>query len=135
MGDTGSSVLGLLAAAMTLWADRDGVFPLWTGVLIFSPFIVDSTVTLVRRLVNGERVWIAHKDHFYQRLVQLGWGHRRTVYWEYVLMGGCALSAVTAVELSPDAQAFLLWGWALAYTMLIGIVYRLEAIKGTPSRR
>lgn len=74
MGDAGSSLLGLLVGALCLWADRDGIFPLWIGILIFSPFVVDATVTLLRRAAMGERVWEAHKSHYYQRLVQLGWG-------------------------------------------------------------
>lgn len=34
---------------------RAGLFPLWTALLIFSPFIVDATVTLLRRLRHGEK--------------------------------------------------------------------------------
>ncbi|HEV2733656.1 MAG TPA: hypothetical protein VGV85_02420, partial [Longimicrobiaceae bacterium] len=51
MGDVGSATLGFLAAAVCLWADRRDVFPLWIGVLVFSPFIVDATVTLARRVL------------------------------------------------------------------------------------
>ena len=79
LGDVGSSVLGLLAAAMTLWGAGLGLFPLWVGLLVFSPFIVDATWTLLRRIVNAEPFWRAHRSHHYQRLVLAGWGHRRTV--------------------------------------------------------
>jgi UDP-N-acetylmuramyl pentapeptide phosphotransferase/UDP-N-acetylglucosamine-1-phosphate transferase len=57
MGDAGSSVLGLLAAAMSLKADRDGLFPLWVSMLVFSPFIVDATVTLIRRALRRKVLW------------------------------------------------------------------------------
>ena len=127
MGDVGSSLLGLLAAALALWADREGIFPLWVGILAFSPFIVDATVTLLRRAVAGERVWKAHKSHFYQRLVQLGWGHRRTVLWEYVLMFACAASAVIAVVAPPAVQWSILGLWIVLYGALIGHVSWLEA--------
>lgn len=126
MGDAGSSLLGLLAAALALWADREGVFPLWVGVLVFSPFIVDATVTLVRRIAAGERIWEAHKSHFYQRVVQLGWGHRRTVLWEYALMLGCAASAIVASAAIPAVQWLIVILWAALYGALIGIVGRLE---------
>ncbi len=56
LGDVGSSVLGLLAAAMTLWGAGLGLFPLWVGWLVFSPFIVDATWTLLRRIVNARAV-------------------------------------------------------------------------------
>lgn len=94
MGDVGSGSLGLLAAALLLWADRAGIFPLWIGVLPFAPFIVDATWTVIRRTAQGKRPWQAHREHFYQRLVQLGWSHRRTVLAEYVLMLNCSLMAL-----------------------------------------
>ena len=127
MGDTGSSLLGLAAAWVTIRADRDGLFPLWVGVLMFSPFVVDSTVTLFRRLLKGERVWKAHRTHYYQRLVQLGWGHRRTVLKAYILMILCMGSAMVSVELPTSGQWLLLSGWVVTYTVLIVGVNRLEA--------
>jgi UDP-N-acetylmuramyl pentapeptide phosphotransferase/UDP-N-acetylglucosamine-1-phosphate transferase len=127
MGDVGSSFLGFLAAAFMLWADRDGIFPLWTGVLLFSPFIVDASVTLIMRIIRRERFWEAHKTHYYQRLVQLGWGHRRTVLWEYLLMILCALSAVLAQRLSPPSQWFIIVVWVIAYLLIMSVVHYLEA--------
>ena len=126
MGDVGSSLLGLLAVAFMLWADRDGIFPLWIGVLIFSPFIVDATVTLIRRMLHRERFWEAHKSHYYQRLVQLGWGHRRTVLWEYAVMLLCALSAVGVRYLDAAGQWVVIAGWLLVYLSVMLIVHRLE---------
>lgn len=126
LGDTGSSTLGFLAAALSLWASRDGLFPLWISVLIFSPFIVDATVTLICRLLRGEKIWQAHKSHCYQRLVQIGWGHRRTVLAEYLLMLACSLSALLAVQLPSAGQIILIAVWLLAYTLFIVAVGRLE---------
>lgn len=127
MGDVGSSVLGLLAASLSLWADRQAIFPLWVSVLVFSPFVVDATVTLGSRLWRRERVWEAHRTHFYQRLAQLGWGHRKTVLWEYALMIACAASGVIAVLVPAPAQWLLLCVWVVAYTMLVTVVQHLEA--------
>lgn len=126
MGDTGSSVLGLLAAAFALWGDRLGLFPLWIAILVFSPFIVDATVTLLRRLIRRERIWEAHRRHYYQRLVQLGWGHRKTVLAEYLLMLLCAMSGILAVQLAVSAQWAIILFWAAVYTSLILFVEYLE---------
>jgi len=127
MGDLGSSLLGFLAAAFALWAERDGLFPLWVGVLIFSPLIVDATITLLRRILKREKFWQAHKTHYYQRLVQLGWGHKRTVLWEYGLMLLCVISAMLVRSVDPTAQWFVLAGWLLLYGGLMFTVHRLEA--------
>lgn len=130
MGDVGSSLLGLLAAAMSLWADVAGIFPLWLACLVFSPFIVDATVTLLRRFSQGEVVWEAHRSHYYQRLVQLGWGHRRTVLLEYALMAACSLSALVLYA----APAWFQWAglclWAVIYLLLALNVHRLESGRG-----
>ena len=127
MGDVGSSLLGYLAAALSLWGSVDGIFPLWVAVLVFSPFVVDSTFTLMSRLWRRERVWVAHRTHCYQRLVRLGWTHRKTVQWEYALMVACAGSAVVAVRLDLLSQWLILSAWGTGYVVLIGLVRGLES--------
>jgi UDP-N-acetylmuramyl pentapeptide phosphotransferase/UDP-N-acetylglucosamine-1-phosphate transferase len=129
MGDTGSSLLGLLAGGLSIWGAREGVFPFWVALLVFSPFIVDATVTLLRRLGRGERVWQAHKSHYYQRLVQSGWGHRKTVLYEYVLMLACGLSALLVQKLNSQGQVALIVFWCLVYPLLMIGVHRMEQKK------
>lgn len=126
MGDAGSSVLGFLAAAFTLYAERNAVFPLWLGVVVFSPFIVDATLTLVRRAVRGEVLWHAHRSHHYQRLVRAGWSHRRTTSWGYALMLLCALLAWLLADASALAQWLGLLCLAGIYAILVWYVQRLE---------
>lgn len=126
MGDTGSSVLGFLAGIFILWADRLGLFPFWIGLLVFSPFIVDATVTLLRRLVAGERVWEAHKTHYYQRLVQLGWGHRKTTLVEYAAMLLAALGAIVAAQSPPSIQWLLIGLFVVLYSTAAVIITVME---------
>ena len=115
MGDVGSSTLGLLAAALSLWGVRDNVFPFWAAVLVFSPFIADATVTLIKRLLRREKVWQAHKTHYYQQLVQAGWGHRKTVLLEYAIMLGCGISALWCIRATDEIQMAMLIAWILFY--------------------
>ncbi|MBK8163354.1 MAG: glycosyltransferase family 4 protein [Gammaproteobacteria bacterium] len=126
MGDVGSSTLGLLVAAMSLWADRADLFPLWLSVLIFSPFVVDATLTLARRTLKGERIWEAHRDHYYQRLVRAGWSHRRTVLWEYGLMVICSACALLAFHAPVVMQWSILGAMACVYIAAIVAVRRIE---------
>ena len=128
MGDVGASVLGLLAAAMTLWGAALDLFPLWIGWLLFSPFIVDATWTLLRRIVNREPFWLPHRSHHYQRLVLAGWGHRRTLLRAYMVMAAAAASAVAAVDMPVQEQWLLLLGWAAIYGFIhvrVGLAERL----------
>jgi len=131
MGDVGSSTLGLLAATFVLWGARDGIFPFWVAVLIFSPFFIDASVTLIRRLFRGEKIWQAHKSHYYQKLVQTGWGHRKTVLLEYAIMLGCAATAVWGVHASHALQLAMLAGWGLFYSVFFFWVSRLAGRHGT----
>jgi UDP-N-acetylmuramyl pentapeptide phosphotransferase/UDP-N-acetylglucosamine-1-phosphate transferase len=126
MGDVGSSSLGLLAATFSLWGNQANIFPLWVAILLFSPFIVDATVTLSRRAWRGEKIWQAHRTHYYQRLVQLGWGHKRTVLCEYSLMFACAFSAIIATSLSAQLQIILMFSWLGIYAILMYAVELLE---------
>ena len=127
MGDVGSSVLGLLAAAFSLWGNRDGIFPFWLALMIFSPFIVDATVTLLRRIILGEAFLRSHRSHYYQRLVQLGWGHKKTVLAEYGVMLFVAALALLLYRLSnPRLQMVGLILCAVLYVVLALLVHRLE---------
>lgn len=119
MGDAGAPVLGYLAAALSLWGVKLALFPLWVAVLIFSPFIVDASYTLLRRLLRREKVWQAHREHIYQRLVQLGWGHKRTVLLAYALMLGSALTAWYLLQSSSVLQWLGIVFWLIIYSLII----------------
>jgi UDP-N-acetylmuramyl pentapeptide phosphotransferase/UDP-N-acetylglucosamine-1-phosphate transferase len=98
MGDAGSVPIGFLAAVLSLAGWRDGDWPFWFPVAVFSPFIVDATLTLLKRAGARERIWEAHNKHYYQRLVRMGWGHGRTALAEYALMLACGTAALWALR-------------------------------------
>lgn len=128
LGDAGSIPLGFLAAALGLKGWADGNWPAWFPLLVFSPFVVDATVTLALRLARGHRPWQAHREHAYQRMVAGGFGHRATALAWYALMIGCAVSALAALSAGPPLQAGLLGGWAAIYLALLALVHtRLPA--------
>jgi UDP-N-acetylmuramyl pentapeptide phosphotransferase/UDP-N-acetylglucosamine-1-phosphate transferase len=120
LGDSGSIPLGFLAAVLGLYGIAEGAWPYWFPLLVFAPFIGDATVTLIRRLARRERVWHAHRDHYYQRLVRMGLGHRGTAcvaYAAMVVCAGCALWArdkSATLQLATFALVTLLLGLAAA---------------------
>ncbi len=120
MGDAGASLLGFLAAASILWANQQSVFPFWAGVLIFSPFIVDATATLVGRMWAREKFWLPHRQHCYQRLVRSGWSHRRTTLAGYLLMSLVGGTSIWLVEKGTGHQAVLAMAlWTVIYAILV----------------
>jgi UDP-N-acetylmuramyl pentapeptide phosphotransferase/UDP-N-acetylglucosamine-1-phosphate transferase len=105
LGDVGSIPLGFLAGALGVVGWRDDAWPLWFPLLVFGPFIGDATLTLLKRLLRRERVWRAHKEHYYQRLVRMGFGHRGAALIGYAAMLLCAAAALFGREQAPGLQA------------------------------
>jgi UDP-N-acetylmuramyl pentapeptide phosphotransferase/UDP-N-acetylglucosamine-1-phosphate transferase len=127
MGDAGSIPLGFLMGALGLLGWQSAVWPFWFPLLVFSPFIADATVTLLKRALRGERVWVAHREHYYQRLVRMGWTHRRLALGEYVLMAAVGLSAITVFKLDWRVQFVGLLLWVSLYAVaMIGIDIRWQ---------
>lgn len=67
MGDVGSTALGgvfaILAVPLIL---KDPIY-FFVYPLLFSVFIADASITLIKRIIRGERFWEAHRQHFYQQ--------------------------------------------------------------------
>ncbi len=119
MGDVGSVPLGFLAAALGLQGLRQDVWPAWFPLLVFSVFIVDATVTLLRRGLRREKVWLAHREHYYQRLIQLGWSHRRLALNAYLLMIATAGSACLLIAAPSTTQVLVIVAWGMVYVLLM----------------
>src|SRR4051812_30838741 len=107
LGDVGSIPLGFLAAALGIVGWRQDAWPLWFPVLVFGPFNGDATVTFLKRLLRREKIWEAHRDHYYQRIVRMGFGHRAAALLGYVVMAFCAGAALLGRNQSPAVQAAL----------------------------
>ena len=89
LGDVGSVPLGYVLGFLLLDLAVRGY---WRIALILPLyFLADATITLARRLLRGERVWQAHREHFYQRAVRRGLGHaavvKRVIAADLVLIG------------------------------------------------
>jgi UDP-N-acetylmuramyl pentapeptide phosphotransferase/UDP-N-acetylglucosamine-1-phosphate transferase len=120
MGDAGSIPLGFLAAAMGLWGWQQALWEGWFPIIVFSPFIADASITLIKRALRGVRVTEAHREHYYQRAIQLGLGHRKVALIEYLLMllvGGSAL-----LVLWEEFPLRVIGLWCLVYVVLMAFI-------------
>lgn len=132
MGDVGSIPLGFLAATLGLEGVQLAAWPAWFPVLVFAPFIADATVTLLKRALRGEKVWQAHREHHYQRLVRAGWSHRRLALHAYALMAAAAVSACWMLAWPPAGQYAGLAGWGLVFAGLMLAVNAKERRHALP---
>jgi UDP-N-acetylmuramyl pentapeptide phosphotransferase/UDP-N-acetylglucosamine-1-phosphate transferase len=121
MGDSGSIPLGFLAAVLGLVGWKNGNWPFWLPLVVFSPFIADASVTLIKRGLRGEKVWQAHREHYYQRMARDLLGHRNTALLGYGLMCASGASAMWAVKQDAFIQLSVCIGWVAVYaaTMLV----------------
>ncbi len=131
MGDVGSAFLGYTLAAMPILASEgkpDNRPWLFTAAISFVwLFLFDTAFTLIRRLHQRERVWLAHRKHLYQRLVISGWKHDSTS----LLYAACALmvtaSFVLAITIDGIATLFLLFMYAFAPMVITFFAFRKKS--------
>ena len=96
LGDVGSAGLGFLLGWLLLSLAAAGQ---WAAALILPAYyLADATLTLLKRLVRGERVWRAHREHFYQQAVHRGASHGRVA-------GAVLLADLALVGLASAAAA------------------------------
>lgn len=141
MGDAGSIPLGFLAGALGLLGVAAGAWEWWFPVLVFSPFIVDASVTLLRRMARREKFWRAHRDHYYQRAALAGVSRRNLAACGYALMIAVAASALVARGQDAPVRWAIIFGWLVAYALLIALCTRRfpqpgrEAARDAPGGR
>lgn len=129
MGDAGSIPLGFLAAALGILGARQNVWPWAFPLLVFSPFVVDASVTLGRRALRGEKIWQAHRSHYYQRVVLLGATHRQLALAAYGLMLAMAALAF-ALRSFPQHAAWVLILSAATYLLIfLAVDFRWRRIR------
>lgn len=137
MGDVGSTFLGFTFAALAVLGAQPGTtrISIYVSALLLAPFLFDGTVTLARRLWRGERWYESHRSHLYQRLVQVGYSHRRVSLLYYLLalvLGAAGLIEVATGQGATDV--FLLVG-LVPLIMLALWVRRVEAGNRTAAAR
>jgi|LSQX01.3.fsa_nt_gb Fuc2NAc and GlcNAc transferase len=97
MGDVGSGFLGFVFAVLAIWSENSGAVPLLIWLLLLGVFIIDATVTLIKRMAGGEKLYEAHRSHVYQLAVQAGYSHKQVTLT--VLLINIMLGIVAAVAL------------------------------------
>lgn len=78
MGDVGSGYLGFVVGILAILSVYEGAASIWTISIVGSPFLVDATFTLLRRMFRGDRWYHAHRQHAYQKLA-IRWSAHRPV--------------------------------------------------------
>ncbi len=113
MGDVGSGFLGFVLALEAFATSQNGSLSLWTWSILQGAFLVDATLTLLRRAARGARIQAPHREHAYQRLARHFGSHARV---------SGAVAWVNVLWLLPCAGASVRWpalaGWVTLVALL-----------------
>ena len=119
LGDVGSLPIGLLLGWCLLelaWHGQPAA-----ALLLPAYYLVDSTITLFRRIARREQFWSAHRSHFYQRATDNGFSVSRVIGEVFLLnlvLAGLAILTVRAGSMPLTLLALL------AGAIAIGLVLR-----------
>lgn len=116
MGDAGSGLLGFMIGALVVIAAEDWGLSLAVSVILLGVFIVDSTTTLVRRILRGEKWYSAHRSHAYQKLSRRLGSHGATTS---VLM---IVNVVWLLPLAVLAAEFPQWSVLLVAVAMLPLL-------------
>ena len=126
MGDVASVPLGFALAALCAFGVVGGAFSVATALLVLSLFIVDASLTLLRRVIRGERWYTAHRQHLYQQLIVSGWAHEKVLGLYLSVNILLVLPAIVVTVRDPQIAwfvatgvfAIMAVGWTLAMRRL-----------------
>ena len=106
LGDAGSLTFGAVLGLLAVYGILVHQMPVTAFVLLYGIFLIDTLVTMIRRILGGERWWEAHSTHFYQRLVRTGVSHQRVCV--LAILGSVGLAIFGTLEILSIGHG-LLW--------------------------
>lgn len=124
MGDAGSGFLGITLAGLSLQAGHTDPNLFYSWLILLGVFVVDATVTLLRRLARKQKVYQAHRSHAYQYASRKLGSHKPVTLAVIAinLLWLLPLAAATALQYINGVAAL-----ALAYVPLVIVAWRLGA--------
>lgn len=104
MGDVGSISLGIICCWILINLALKG----YTTAAFIMPlyFVADSSITILRRLFRGEKIWLPHSEHFFQQAVRRGKTHSQVV--KKIIVSNLLLSIFSVVSIFYPVIAVLL---------------------------
>jgi len=111
MGDAGSGFLGFAFFTLLLRTERGGELPALLWCVLFAPFIIDATLTLLKRMRARKRLSEAHREHLYQQFIIAGHSHTRVT-------GGVLLLSLCGIFVACGWPEYPLAVFAAVYGIL-----------------
>ncbi len=113
LGDVGSGFIGYVIAIFALASVYHEMISLWTWVVLLGIFIVDASITLMRRFFNGQRWYEAHRSHAYQHAAIKYGSHRK------VVLGVIAINVLWLYPMAYLTCLYDVFGFLLAVVAML----------------
>ncbi|WP_405242560.1 MraY family glycosyltransferase [Lentisalinibacter salinarum] len=129
MGDVGSGFVGFTFAGLAVVTHDNGALVIWSWLILLGLFLVDAIVTLLRRMIRGDRIHEAHRTHAYQRATRRFGSHRP------VTIAAAAINLFWLLPFAWVAAANPSWGpvvLILAWSPLVAVAFWLGAGRPDP---
>ncbi len=117
LGDVGAVFIGYLFAVLTVWTETTGAVPLLAWAILLSPFIVDASLSTIRRLWRGHPLLEGHREFAFHRAVRRGLSHAH-IALVFIAIDLLLLIPFLLSEKFPGALTILT---VLAFAVCIGL--------------
>ena len=98
------------------------------AVLFVWFFLFDSIVTILRRAIRGEKIWVAHREHLFQRLVKSGYSHHEVTVIYGILATLLSITVLLSVQYREDISYAMAPVVVVLTGALLFICYRRSAL-------
>ena len=122
MGDVGSGFLGMIIGVIAYANILEGI-SVWLWFILLAVFLVDSSVTLLRRILKREKWYEAHCSHAYQHAARK-WGHKKVTISVIIINMFWLFPLAIVSQSKPE---FVLWCILLAFVPLIVLALKFKA--------
>jgi UDP-GlcNAc:undecaprenyl-phosphate/decaprenyl-phosphate GlcNAc-1-phosphate transferase len=122
LGDSGALFLGFLLASLSLLGAQKATtaIAVITPILAFGLPVVDTSVTMARRLIGGRPMFEGDGEHIHHMLLARGWSQRRVVLILYSVCATFGLLAALSTKTSSPMTGFVLFVIAAAVIVAVG---------------
>jgi UDP-GlcNAc:undecaprenyl-phosphate GlcNAc-1-phosphate transferase len=122
LGDSGALFVGFLLASLSLLGAQKATtaIAVITPVLAFGLPVVDTTVTMARRVISGRPIFQGDGEHIHHMLLARGWSQRRVVLILYAVCATFGLAAALSTKTGSPLTGFILFVIAAAVIVAVG---------------
>ncbi len=122
LGDSGSLLVGFVLAALSVQGSQKASTAVAVAIpiLAFGLPVVDTSVTVARRLLSGKPIFKGDREHIHHMLLARGWSQRRTALALYAVSAGFGLAAMLFVNTGSGIPAVLLFVIGAAIVLALG---------------